>query len=82
MSEAMNLRNVKNDFSYEPEDIRILLDFVIKEKQRIRENHQFISQYNTGQLVEMLFHASAKQIEIFEIYYLQYIDMPVKLSTL
>ncbi len=65
MSEAMNLRNAKNDFSYEPEDIRTLLDFVIKEKQRIRENHQFISQYNTGQLVEMLFHASAKQIGDF-----------------
>ena len=61
----MNLRNNQNDFSYKPSDIKDLYDFVLKDEYKIRSNHEFISKYNVGQLVEMLFGASSKQIMEF-----------------
>ena len=65
LSESMNFRNPKNDFSYNPDEIENLYYRVIKEEQRIRRNHEFLSRYNVNQIVEMLFHASAKQIDDF-----------------
>ena len=65
LSESMNFRNHQNDFSYKPSDIKDLYDSVLKERYKIRSNHEFISRYNVSQLVEMLFDASSKQIMEF-----------------
>ena len=65
LSESMNFRNHQNDFSYKPSDIKDLYDSVLKDEYKIRSNHEFISRYNVGQLVEMLFDASSKQIMEF-----------------
>lgn len=65
LSESMNFRNHQNDFSYKPSDIKNLYDSVLKDEYKIRSNHEFISTYNVGQLVEMLFGASSKQITEF-----------------
>ena len=65
LSESMNFRNHQNDFSYKPSDIKDLYDSVLKDEYKIRSNHEFISRYNVGQLVEMLFGASSKQIMEF-----------------
>ena len=65
LSESMNFRNHQNDFSYKPSDIEDLYDSVLKDEYKIRSNHEFISRYNVGQLVEMLFGASSKQIMEF-----------------
>lgn len=65
LSESMNFRNHQNDFSYKPSDIKELYDSVLKERYKIRSNHEFISRYNVSQLVEMLFDASSKQIMEF-----------------
>lgn len=65
MSESMNIRNSQNDFSYNPGEIVNLYSYVINEEQRLRKDHEFLSRYNVNQIVEMLFHASAKQIDDF-----------------
>lgn len=65
MSESMNIRNSQNDFSYNPDEIANLYNYVINEEQRLRKDHEFLSRYNVNQIVEMLFHASAKQIDDF-----------------
>ena len=65
ISESMNIRNSQNDFSYNPDEIANLYNYVINEEQRLRKDHEFLSRYNVNQIVEMLFHASAKQIHDF-----------------
>ncbi len=65
MSESMNVRISQNDFSYNPDEIANLYNRVIREEQELRKNHAFLSEYNISQIVEMLFHASAKQIDDF-----------------
>lgn len=65
LSESMNFRYNQNDFSYNPTDIKDLHDSVLKDEYIIRSSHEFISRYNVSQLVEMLFHASARQIHDF-----------------
>ena len=65
LSESMNFRNNQNDFSYNPSDLKDLYGSVLKELYKISGNHEFISKYNVSQLVEMLFQASARQIEDF-----------------
>lgn len=65
LSESMNFRNNQNDFSYNPSDLKDLYESVLKELYKISDNHEFISKYNVSQLVEMLFQASARQIEDF-----------------
>lgn len=65
LSESMNFRNNQNDFSYNPSDLKDLYESVLKELYKISGNHEFISKYNVSQLVEMLFQASARQIEDF-----------------
>lgn len=65
MSESMNTRNSRNDFSYNPDELGNLYNRVIKEEQKLRRNHEFLSVYNVKLIVEMLFHASAKQIGDF-----------------
>lgn len=65
LSESMNFRNNQTDFSYKPNDIKDLYDFVLKDEYKIRSDHEFISRYNVDQLVEMLFGASSKQIMEF-----------------
>ncbi len=65
LSESMNFRNNQNDFSYNPSDLKDLYESVLKERYKISGNHEFISKYNVSQLVEMLFQASARQIEDF-----------------
>ena len=65
LAESMNFKAPKNNFSYDVNDIKSLYDYVIEEKNRISRNHEFICRYDVEQLVEMLFHASSKQIEDF-----------------
>ncbi len=61
----MNVRISQNDFSYNPDEIANLYNRVIREERELRKNHAFLSEYNISQIVEMLFHASAKQIDDF-----------------
>ena len=61
----MNIKKSQDGFSYNPTDIENLYECVAKERYKISDNHEFISKYNVSQLVEMLFHASAGQIEDF-----------------
>lgn len=65
LTESMNYKNQQNNFSYDPDDIKDLHDYVIKESNKIRGNHEFISGFSACRLIEMLFHASAKQIGDF-----------------
>ena len=65
LSESMNIKKSQDGFSYNPTDIENLYECVAKERYKISDNHEFISKYNVSQLVEMLFHASAGQIEDF-----------------
>ena len=61
----MNIKSEHDNFSYNPDDIADLLNRVIKEKNKINGNHVFLSRFNIAQIVEMLFHASSKQISDF-----------------
>lgn len=65
MSESMNEKKSQNIFSYNPGEIENLYNCVIKEKHKLIRNHEFLSGYNVNQIVEMLFHSSAKQIHDF-----------------
>lgn len=65
LSESMNTKKPQDGFSYNPADIKNFYECVAKERYKISDNHEFISKYNVSQLVEMLFHASARQIEDF-----------------
>lgn len=65
LADSMNLKIAKNDFSYDAIDIKKLYDYTSEEKSRISRDHEFISRYDVDRLVEMLFSASAKQIEDF-----------------
>ena len=65
LSKSMNCKKYKNDFSYNPNNIKELYDYVIREQHKISSNHEFISRYNVNRIVEMLFHATAKQIGDF-----------------
>ena len=62
---SMNNKNEQDDFSYNPDDIKELYDYVIKESNKISKNHEFICRFNINQLIEMLFNASAKQLDDF-----------------
>ena len=61
LSDSMNTKCEQEVFSYKPEDIADLYNYVIKEKNKISENHVFLSRFNIDQIVEMLFHSSSKQ---------------------
>lgn len=74
----MNDKEEQNIFSYDPDDVKDLYDYVIKERNNISQNHEFIGRFNINQLIKMLFNASAKQIGDFRGHYLRYIDMQVK----
>lgn len=65
LSESMNVSEKQDIFSYNPNDIDSLYDYVIKEKNEISLRHKFISKYNAEKLVEMLLHSSSKQIHSF-----------------
>ena len=65
LSESMNTEGEHEIFSYKPDDIKGLYDYVIKEKDKAGENHVFLSKFDIKQLVEMLFHSSSKQIDDF-----------------
>lgn len=65
LSDSMNIKSEHDNFSYNPDDIADLLNRVIKEKNKINGNHVFLSRFNIAQIVEMLFHASSKQISDF-----------------
>lgn len=65
LSESMDISEKQDIFSYNPNDICGLYDYVIKEKNRISLRHKFISEYNAEKLVEMLLHSSSKQIHSF-----------------
>lgn len=72
LCESMNNKNGQDDFSYSlhdfsysPEDIKDLYDYVIKERSNISKNHEFIGRFNINLLIEMLFNASAKQLGDF-----------------
>lgn len=65
LSESMNCQNRKTDFSYNPYDIKNLDDYVLMHGSQISRKHQFISEYKADLIVEMLFHASSKQIDDF-----------------
>ncbi len=62
---SLSYKNQQNNFSYDPDEIKDLYDYVIKESNKIRDNHEFISGFSACRLIEMLFHASAKQIGNF-----------------
>ncbi len=65
LTESMNYKGEQNIFSYDPDDVKDLYDYVIKERNNISENHEFIGRFNINQLIEMLFNASAKQLGDF-----------------
>lgn len=65
LCESMNNKNGQDDFSYNPDDIKDLYDYVIKERSNISKNHEFIGRFNINLLIEMLFNASAKQLGDF-----------------
>lgn len=65
LADSMNFKIPKNDFSYDANDIKKLYDYTTEEKNRIRRDHEFIGRYDVDRLVEMLFSASAKQIDDF-----------------
>ena len=65
LSDSMNVKYIQDSFSYEPDAIANLYDYAIREKRKISGNHAFLSKFNIEQIVEMLFHASSKQISDF-----------------
>ena len=65
LSDSMNVKYIQDSFSYEPDAIANLYDYAIREKRKISGNHAFLSKFNIEQMVEMLFHASSKQISDF-----------------
>ena len=65
LSDSMNVKCIQDSFSYEPDAIANLYDYAIREKRKISGNHAFLSKFNIEQMVEMLFHASSKQISDF-----------------
>lgn len=65
LSNSMNVKCIQDNFSYEPDAIAGLYDYVIREGNKISGNHAFLSKFNIEQIVEMLFHASSKQISDF-----------------
>ena len=65
LSDSMNVKYIQDSFSYEPDAIAGLYDYAIREKNKISGNHAFLSKFNIEQIVEMLFHASSKQISDF-----------------
>lgn len=65
LKESMNDRGEQNFFSYDPDDVKDLYDYVMKERNNISQNHEFIGRFNINQLIKMLFKASAKQIGDF-----------------
>lgn len=65
LSDSMNVKCIQDNFSYEPDAIAGLYDYVIREENKISGNHAFLSKFNIEQIVEMLFHASSKQISDF-----------------
>lgn len=65
LTESMNDKEEQNIFSYDPDDVKDLYDYVIKERNNISQNHEFIGRFNINQLIKMLFNASAKQIGDF-----------------
>lgn len=65
LSDSMNVKCIQDGFSYEPDAIAGLYDYAIREKNKISGNHAFLSKFNIEQIVEMLFHASSKQISDF-----------------
>ena len=65
LSDSMNVKCIQDSFSYEPDAIANLYDYAIREKSKISGNHAFLSKFNIEQMVEMLFHASSKQISDF-----------------
>lgn len=67
LTESMNDKEEQNIFSYDPDDVKDLYDYVIKERNNISQNHEFIGRFNINQLIKMLFNASAKQIGDFRV---------------
>ena len=65
LTESMNDKGEQNIFSYDSDDVKNLYDYVIKERNNISQNHEFIGRFNINQLIKMLFNASAKQIGDF-----------------
>jgi len=63
--DSMNVKCIQDSFSYEPDAIAGLYGYAIREKNKISGNHSFLSRFNIDQIVEMLFHASSKQISDF-----------------
>lgn len=65
LSDSMNAQYAQYSFSYDPNDIVNLYDYIIRESEKISEIHMFISKFNIDKTVEMLFHATSKQISDF-----------------
>ena len=65
LSDSMNAKYPQDSFSYVPNAIADLYNYVIREKNKISGNHAFLSKFNIDQIVEMIFHASSKQINDF-----------------
>lgn len=65
LSEAMNVKNIPEEFSYDPNHIKDLYERVEKDIAQIKKERVFISRYNVEKLVEMLFQASSKQLQDF-----------------
>ena len=65
LSESMNTEGEHEIFSYKPDDIDGLYDYVRKEKDKGGGNHVFLSKFDIEQIVKMLFHSSSKQISDF-----------------
>lgn len=65
LADSMNFKIPKNDFSYDANDIKKLYEYTAEEKNKISRDHEFIGRYDVNRLVEMLFSASAKQMEDF-----------------
>ena len=65
LTESMNYKKEQNIFSYNPKDIDDLYKNVFEKERTIFERHEFISTFDINQIVEMLFHSTAKQISDF-----------------
>jgi len=64
LNEALNVRNDKG-FSYEPKDFKIIYDNISKNRTQYVRNHTFISRFELGKLVNMLFSCTAEQLQNF-----------------
>jgi len=65
LSDSMNTKSEQDIFSYKPDDIANLYNYVIREKNKISGNHVFLSRFHMDQIVEMLFRSSSAQISDF-----------------